>query len=161
MDGRDSVSSVRRSDRLLLWLAWLALFASLPVVAVLPHVLPARADPWSEAQTAVAGFVLLLFALVTGVGTFALRETLVSREAEQGAFTSGAADGFWVRTRLVALWLLCALVGGYGGVLGHYAGLPAAAWPYLAGAAALFVIHAPRASFLRRVAALAANQGRG
>lgn len=152
---------MRSSDRSLLWLAWLALAAALPAVAVLPRVLPLRADPWSEAQTAVAGFVLLIFALVSGVATFALRESLVLREEESGTFGHGGGGDMWARTRLVALWLLCALVAGYGGLLAYYAGRPASAWPYLVGSAALFAIHAPRPAFLARVHALARPQGRG
>lgn len=159
MEIRDSVSRVRYSDRFLFWLAWLALFAALPVIAALPRVLPPRTDPWSEAGTAVAGFVLVLFALVTGVATFALRETLVLREEETGTFMRGGGGGIWVRTRLVVLWSLCALVGFYGGILGRYSASPASAWPYLVGAGALFLLHAPRAAFLQRIHALAASRG--
>lgn len=155
------MTSVRSSDRYLFWFVWSALVASLPGVAALPRVLAPRAEPWSDAESAVAGFVLLIFALVTGVATFALRETLVLREEESIALPSGSAEGIWVRTRLVALWTLCALVGAYGGFLAHGAGRPAIAWPYLAGAAVLFVIHAPRAGFLERIRAFATAQPRG
>lgn len=150
-----------RTERLLYWLVWAALLASLLVWALAPRLMPPRAHPWGEAATAVAGFVLTLFALVTGVGTFSMRETLVMREAETGAPANHAVDGFWIRTRLVTLWLLCAMVGVYGGILGRYSAFPATAWPYLIGAAVLFVIHAPRAAFLGRICALAGPQARG
>lgn len=150
-----------RSERLLYWAVWSLLFASLLVWALAPGLLPPRAHPWHEAETAVAGFVLTLFALVTGVGTFSMRETLVLREAEKGPIANDATGGFWIRTRLVTLWCLCALVGVYGGILSRYSALPATAWPYLIGAAVLFVIHAPRASFLRRICALTGAQARG
>lgn len=144
-----------------LWLAWGVLFASLLVWLAVPQMLPPRAHPWSEAQTAVAGFVLALLALVTAVGSFATRETLVRRAEEQRSAPAGATGGVWVRTRLVALWTLCALVGLYGGVLLRYSAHPAAATPYLVGAAALFVIHAPRPRLLARVFAEPAPQRRG
>lgn len=149
MRSRDSVSPMENSA----WhlrVMWGALFATLLAWLAMPYVLPPRAQPWYEAQIAVAGFVLAILSAVAGVASFALRESLVRDVERQPAANGGSV---WIRTRLFALWFLCALVGVFGGILGHYAAVPAAAWPYLVGAAALFVIHAPRAAFLSRLRA--------
>ncbi|MCU0670694.1 MAG: hypothetical protein MUF70_15295 [Myxococcota bacterium] len=135
---------------------WAVLFASLLVWIAMPYVVPPRAQTWYDAQTAVAGFVFAIFALVASVASFALRESLL-RDAEPAR-----GGGLWVRTRLVSLWLLCALVGVLGGIMIHYSGRPAVGWPYLALAAGLFVVHAPRPALLRRVQAPAESaQPRG
>jgi hypothetical protein len=138
---------------------WAVLFASLLVWIAMPYVVPPRAQTWYDAQTAVAGFVLAIFALVAAVASFALRESLVRDSAQQQAASGG---GLWVRTRLVSLWLLCALVGVLGGIMIRYSGTSAVGWPYLALAAGLFVVHAPRPALLRRVQAPAESaQPRG
>jgi hypothetical protein len=121
-----------------LWLLWGALFATLLGWLAAPFVIAPRAHPWHDAQTAVAGFVLAIFALVAGWGSFALRESLVERAPRRGA-------------KLLALWLLCAAIGSFGGLISYGSNRPPAAWPYLVGAAALFVIHAPRAGLLSRL----------
>jgi hypothetical protein len=141
-----------------LWLAWGALLATLAVWLALPLLLAPRPAPWSAAETAVAGFVLALLALVAALGSFALRESIVQREP--GSEPDPATpEGFaLVRARLIELWLLCATIGVLGGVMIRYSGRPAAGWPYLAGAAALFVLHAPTPRLFRRLRSGAADR---
>jgi hypothetical protein len=137
-----------------LWLLWGALFATLFGWLAMPWWVPHRADPWHDAQTAVAGFVLAIFALVGGWATLAVRESLVDRELREGRIDPDAPAGrAQLRLRLLALWALCAAVGSLGAPISYYSDRPETAWPYLAGAAVLFLIHAPRAGFLRRLEA--------
>jgi hypothetical protein len=135
-----------------LWLLWAAMFATLLVWLALPAIGPQRAQPWYEAQTAVARFTLAILGLVATVGTFAVRESLVLRDVREGRLDPASPEGMArLRVRFLGLWTLCAVVGALGGLLAYYSGQPARGWPYLAGAAALFVLHAPQARFLRRV----------
>lgn len=134
-----------------LWLSWAVLLASLALWLALPRLAP-WPDPWNAAETAVAGFVTAILALVAALGTFALREALVERDLAGGRLDPTTAEGFaTVRTRLIELWLLCAAIGALGGLMSRHAEHAAAGWPYLVGAAALFVIHAPTPRFFRRV----------
>jgi hypothetical protein len=134
-----------------LWLLWAALLATLAAWLAMPRLGLHRADPWDAAETAVAGFVLAIFALVVGFGTLAVRESLVFRGVRDGRIDPTTPDGLYqLRLRFFALWLLCALVGAFGAVMEYGSGRPAIGWPYLAGSAALFALHAPRAAFLRR-----------
>jgi hypothetical protein len=128
-------------SRVSLWLVWAVLLSSLVVWLALPRLVAPRSQPWSAAETAVAGFVLAIFALVAGVWTFSLRESLL--RSPEGRAAAGR--------RLVALWLLCAAVGLLGAIMIRYTGSLSAGAPYLAGAAALFAIHAPRARLLARL----------
>jgi hypothetical protein len=133
-----------------LWLLWGALFATLLGWLAWPWLAAPRAEAWNAAETAVAGFVVAIFALVGGIGTFAARESLVLRGVREGRIDPATDAGLrTLRTRLGGLWLLCAGIGGLGGLMSWGSGRPAVAVPYLAGAAALFVLHAPRAHFLR------------
>lgn len=134
-----------------LWLPWAVLFASLAIWLELPRLAP-WPDPWNAAETAVAGFVLAILALVAGIGSFALREALVQREIGEGGLDPNTPDGFArLRARLIELWLLCAAIGVLGGIMIRHSGRPAAGWPYLIGAAALLVLHAPTQRFFRRL----------
>jgi hypothetical protein len=134
------------------WLSWAALFATLALWPALPRFVAPPREPWNAAETAVAGFVLALLALAAAIGTFALREALVQRELDEGRLDPTTPAGrAAVHARLVSLWLLCAAIGACGGILLHYSLLSAAGWPYLAGAALLFVLHAPSARLFRRV----------
>jgi hypothetical protein len=131
-----------------LWLLWAVLLATLAVWLALPRLVAARPAPWSAAEAAVAGFVLAIFGLVGGVWSFALRESLLREGGLDPDAPGGLARG--VR-RLGALWLVCAGVGVLGAIMIRYTGSLAAGLPYLAGSAALFVVHAPRAGFLARL----------
>jgi hypothetical protein len=134
-----------------LWLPWAVLFATLAIWIELPRLAP-WPEPWNAAETAVAGFVLAILALVAGIGTFALRESLVQRRAGEGGLDPATDDGFTrLRFRLVGLWLLCAAIGVLGGIMIRHSGGLAAGLPYLVGAAALFVVHAPTPRFLHRL----------
>ena len=95
-------------SRSTLWMLWAVIVALLATDALaLASLLPVRADPWYEAEASVAQLVLGLLALVTGVGTFALRETLVLRDLRIGALDPNTADGLMrIRRALVALWSL-------------------------------------------------------
>ena len=64
-------------SRVSLWLVWAVLVSSLAAWLALPRFVAPRPDPWNAAETAVAGFVLAILALVAGVWTFALRESLL------------------------------------------------------------------------------------
>jgi hypothetical protein len=132
-------------SRRALWLLWAVFLALLALELAIPRLVPARPDPWHAGQTAVAGFVLSILALVAGVGTFALRESLVLRQLRLGSLDPRTRAGsVRVGTMLLALWTLCLLIGLLGGVIAYGAASPRAAWPYVAAAAVLLVLHAPR-----------------
>ena len=135
-----------------LWALWAAFFAVLALDALLLAAgLPTRADVWYDAEASVVLLVLGLLALVAGVGTFALRETLVGRDLRSGAIDPSTADGFQrVRRALAALWSLCLVIAGLGNVLAWGVAKPLSAAPFLAGAATLLIVHAPRARFFER-----------
>ncbi len=72
--------------------------------------------------------MLGLLALVFGVATFALRETLVLRDLRSGALDPNSAGGFErIRRMLVALWSLCLVIAALGNVLAWGAAKPIAA----------------------------------
>ena len=133
-------------SRATLWMLWAAIVASLALDAIaLTRFLPVRAHPWYDAQTSVALLVLGLLALVAGVGTFALRESLVLRDLRSGTLDPNTPSGFArIQRTLVALWALCLVIGLFGDVLAWGAAKPIVATPFLIGAAVLLVVHAPR-----------------
>jgi hypothetical protein len=131
------------------WILWGAFLGGLALELVIPRVLARRPQPWDAAQTAVAEFILAIFSLVAAVGTFTLRETFALGPIRRGSLDPSTPAGFArVRATLVVLWLLCLLIGLFGSILAYAAANPAEAWPYVAGAAALLVFHAPRAWIL-------------
>jgi len=139
-----------------LWILWAALFSFLAVYVALARVLPPPAVPWYDAQTAVVGFVLAIAALAAAVGGFALRETLALRHLRSGALDPASAVGFArLRLMLLLLWGLADLVGAFGVIVAWGAASPRLVWPYVLGAAALFVLHAPRRWLFERPAAAA------
>ena len=133
-------------SRATLWTLWAAIVALLALDAIaLAGFLPVRANPWYDAQTSVALLVLGLLALVAGVGTFALRESLVLRDLRSGTLDPNTGSGFArIQRTLVALWLLCLVIALFGDVLAWGAAKPIVAAPFLIGAAVLLVVHAPR-----------------
>jgi hypothetical protein len=132
------------------WVLWGAVLGLLALELVVPRWLPIRAQPWDAAQTAVARFVLAIFSLVAAVGTFTLRETFALGPIRGGSLDPSTPAGFArVLTTLLLLWLLCLLIGLFGSLLAYASASPARAWPYVAGAAVLLVVHAPRARLLR------------
>lgn len=142
-------------SRSTLWMFWAAIAASLAIDAIaLVQLMPARVEPWYEAETSVVRLVLGLLALVTGLGTFALRETLVLRDLRSGALDPNTASGSArIRRMLVALWSLCLVIALLGDVLAWGSARPIAAAPFLLAAAVLLVVHAPRGWLFARTAA--------
>jgi hypothetical protein len=135
-----------------LWFAWAGLFASLGIWLALPRFEVPYPTPWSQAETAVGGFVLAILAMVAGIGTFALRQSMVLHDIREVRLDPTTPEGYArVRQGLVVLWLLCAGIGVLGAIMIHYSGGLTPGVPYLAGAAALFVLHAPRPRFFQRV----------
>ena len=130
------------NPRWTLWLAWSVYAAIAAAELAVPYFMQPKSDPWKSAQTAVAGFVLALFSLAAGQGTFALRESLA------GAGTLRFA-------RFLALWSLCVLIGVFGSLIAWGSANPAAATPYVVAAVALLVLHAPRPRLLARLDAAA------
>lgn len=133
-------------SRSALWTLWAAIFALLVLDALaLPRILPTRPDVWYDAEASVAQLVLGLLALVAGVGSFALRETLALRDLRSGALDPNTASGFQrLRRMLFALWSLSLVIAALGNVLAWGAAKPLAAVPFLIGAAVLLALHAPR-----------------
>ena len=130
-----------------LWGLWAGFLALLALELAFAYAAPARLHPWYDAQTSVAGFVLALLAMITGVGTFTLRESLALRDVRAGMLDPGTPEGFArMRRMLVALWALCLTIGALGCALAYGAASPRAALPYLVGAAVLLGVHAPRGS---------------
>jgi hypothetical protein len=131
------------------WLAWAVCLAGWGLECVLASEL-ARPEPWAAAQTAVAEFVLAIFSLVAGVGTFVLRETFALGPIRRGALDPDTPAGLRrLRTTLLALWSLCLVIGAFGVVIAWGAASPREAWPYLAGALVLLLVYAPRAWIFR------------
>jgi hypothetical protein len=144
-------------SRTTLWLLWAAIVALLALDAIaVTRFLPVRAHPWYDAQTSVALLVLGLLALVAGVGTFALRESLVLRDLRSGTLDPNTASGFArIQRTLVALWSLCLVIGLFGNVLAWGAATPIVAAPFLIAAVVLLVVHAPRGWLFARAAGTA------
>jgi hypothetical protein len=136
-------------SRTSLWVLWTLFVATLALELGLAYRVSGRPDPWHTGQTAVAGFVLALMAVALGVWTFALRESLALRDVRAGRLDLSAPEGFArMRQVLLVLWLLCLLVGLLGSGLSWGSASPTSSWPYIAGAAALLVLHAPRTRML-------------
>ena len=133
-----------------LWTLWVTCLLVLALQVAWASLAAPRANPWNAAETAVAGFVLALFALSGGVGSFAIRETFLLRHLRRGALDLATPSGL-ARTRrvLLALWLLCLLVAVLGAIVAYGSASPRAAWPYQIAAGVLLVIHAPRSGLLR------------
>ena len=133
-------------SRSALWMLWAVFFAVLAVDAfATARLLPSRASAWYDAEASVVQFVLGLLALVTGVGTFALREALVLRDLRSGALDPTMPSGrARIQRMLVALWSLCLVIAALGNVLAWGAAKPAEAVPFQIAAAALLLWHAPR-----------------
>lgn len=120
------------------------MFASLALYVWLPTLLPPRAAPWRADQTAVAAFVVAIFATAAGVATFAIRESLALRPLRSGGLDLSTAEGrARIRNALLVTWLLCDLIGVFGLVLAIASSRPGLAVPYAIAAAVFFVIHHP------------------
>lgn len=141
-----------QQGRAFLWLIWAALAGTLALWPALPALIGHCADPWYAAQSAVAGFVLALLGLAAGLGSLALREALVLRDAREGRFDPDTKEGRRaLRWRLATLWGLCVLIGSLGGIMIWHSDRVALGIPYLAGAAGLLALHAPWRRLLDRI----------
>lgn len=135
----------------MLWAIWGAMFATLALYVAVPTLVPPRATPWHAGQTAVGAFVAGIFALAAAVGTFAIRESLALRHIRSGALDPTTPQGHGrVRVALVAMWALCDFVAILGLVLAIASSQPRLVLPYVAGAAALFVLHRPHDRYFQR-----------
>ena len=127
------------------WLLWGTCLALVAGELLASHLVPGRRPAWYAAQTALANFVFAMLALSAAVGTLALRETLALKDLRSGALDPRTPVGFaQMRRMLLWLWALCLLIGAFGNVVAYGAATPASARPWLAGATALLVFHAPR-----------------
>lgn len=135
----------------MLWIIWAAMLGTLALYAIVPTLVPPRATPWYEAQIAVGRFVAGLLALVAGVGTFAIRETLALKQIRMGTIDPTTPAGHArIRVALIATWALCDLVGILGLALAIAAGNPALVAPFAGAAAVLFLIHRPQDRYFER-----------
>ena len=103
---------------------------------------------WSRDRTVVFTFALTLVAMVSGIGSLALRETLV-RGIERGQVDAATPEGRgYAQAMLGRAWALCGAVGVLGALVAWLAATPAFALPYAVGATALLLFEAPRRSAL-------------
>ena len=133
-------------SRATLWGLWSFAVALLGLELYLAERLAAaQTFPWAEATVGVAGFVLGVISVALGVWTFALREGLALRVVRSGALDPSTPGGFFrLRRMLLALWTLCVVIGALGEVVAWGSGSARMAWPYIGGAGALLLLHAPR-----------------
>ena len=131
----------------ILWILWGSMLASLAVYAALPALLP-------EVENAPAPSLVVVGALLAasvGVGAIsvALRHVLLVRPARSGRLDISRPEGSarWLQIS-IALWALSESVGIAGLVLFLLYRQPGLLYPFLAGAALLLVVHAPRAASL-------------
>ena len=126
-----------------LWLPWSAMLAALVASAALPAFVGPDAPWWPDARIDVFTFAITLLAMVAGVGSLALRETLV-RAVAGGTLDARSADGAArVRSVLLRAWALCVAVGLLGAFVAYASAQPGRVWPYALGAGALLLFHGP------------------
>ena len=108
-------------------------------------------DPWwPDARTTVLAFALTILAMVAGVGSLAVRETLVRSIASGSLDPRSPRGATQVGTFLFRAWGLCIVVALFGVAVAWVSAKPLRAWPYAAGALALLFFHAPRRGALDR-----------
>jgi hypothetical protein len=119
------------------------MLAAVAASAAFPF-LAGPAEPWwPDARASVFAFALTLLAMVAGVGSLAVRETLV-RSLASGALDPRSAEGEGgVGSAQLRAWVLCLVVALLGVCVAWVSAEPARALPYDAGAAALLFFHAP------------------
>jgi hypothetical protein len=143
-------------ERNVLWAVWAAMFASLALYVWLPTVVPPRAIPWRADQTAVATFVVAIFAIAAAVGTFAIRESLALRQMRSGQLDPTTPEGHArIRVALLVMWALCDAIAILGLVLAIASSRPQLVVPYAVAAAVFFVLHHPNARYFERPRAVA------
>lgn len=137
------------NERWALWLVWAVMLVGIALDVALPLLLPPPSQPWYEARAQVVRFVLALLSLSAGVGTFALRETLVMRGLRAGVLDPMTPQGLArVRATLIVLWALCELIGVFGLVVSLGSGRPTFGWPFAVASVVLLILHRPHAAWL-------------
>jgi hypothetical protein len=138
------------TQKSLLWSCWLMVLAALALSAALPITLGPTVPWWPDARSDVLTFALTLLAMTAGVGSLAIRETLV-RSVASGAVSPQTPEGaFTVRSSLLRAWILCLIVGLLGFCVAWVSASPIRALPYALGAGALLLFHSPRRSEFSR-----------
>ena len=113
-------------------------YGNLKVHGVSPRVNFAARDPRHERLLEA---LVRDLAMVAGVSSFALREQVRVFLASQ---PDTPASRSRVRLMVIDLWTRCVAIGMLGSILAWGAASPVAAWPFVAGGAALLLFHAPR-----------------
>jgi len=131
----------------ILWALWATTLSLLGIYAAFPLLVPNVRPPWPPERVDVTSFVLILLCMASAVSSFALRESLLTQRLRSGLLDTATLEGArHVRRVLIGCWVLCAAIGTAGFGLELLSAKPAVGWPYLVAAAALLVLHAPRAS---------------
>jgi hypothetical protein len=119
------------------------MLAALAALAAFPFLAGPDEAWWPDARASVLTFALTLLAMVAGVGSLALRETLV-RSLASGALDPRSAEGeARVGSVLLRAWGLCLVVALLGVCVAWVSAEPRRALAYDVGAAALLLFHAP------------------
>jgi len=119
------------------------MLAALVLAAAFPFLVGPEDPSWPDARIDVFTFAITLLAMVAGVGSLALRETLV-RAVASGTLDPRSPDGAdRVRVDLFRAWALCVAVGLLGAFVAYASARPSRVWPYALGAGALLLFHAP------------------
>ena len=138
----------------ILWVIWGSMLASLAVYAALPSLLPPAEAPPAPSIPLVGA--LLGFSFAVGAASVVLRHVLLVRPARSGKLDITRPEGSarWLQIS-VLLWALAESVGIAGLALWFVHRDPGLLYPFLAGAALLMVVHAPRTASLLSVRDLA------
>jgi hypothetical protein len=123
--------------------AWGAMLALAAASVAVPLLAGPEAPIWPDARTLVLTFALTLVAMVAGIGSLALRETLVRAVAGGSVDLRSAAGTAYAQAMQLRAWALCGAVSGLGFLVAWIAARSALAWPYAVGATALLLFHAP------------------
>lgn len=132
-----------------LWVLWLVVVAGLAAVAAIPSLFGPSSTTYTDAGLDVMQFVLALLCTTAGVGSLAVRESVL-RGIWRGEYGGDDRDA---RERLgralLGAWILCLLIGVLGSILAWASARPWRAAPYLLAATALLAFHAPRPGLLK------------
>lgn len=136
-----------------LWIVWGVMLGTLVLYAAMPLLLPAPTGTPSEPQPIFVG-ALAFFALFGGLATLVIRRVGLIRPARDGSLdVHSPAGGARFFSMSVITWALSEAVGIYGLILFLMFRRPSLLYPFLAAAALLLLVHAPRTSPLTPPAA--------
>lgn len=124
------------------------MLAALAASAVLAFLARPAEPLWEDERTTVLSFALLLIAMVAGIGSLALRETLVRSISSGTLDPSSPQGGAYARRVLHRTWALSVLVAFFGFCVAWVSADALRALYYSLAAAVLLVFHAPRRSTL-------------